>query len=147
MEQRISCSEEETRQLGFRFGSQLSSPAVVMLIGDLGSGKTVFVRGICQARGVPERLVRSPSFTLINEYPGDELIRHADLYRLGDVEEIKEIGLFDYLEEPGIILVEWAERLPSRPEHTYRVFLRHLGDDRREIRIYLPGEPEPVTAV
>jgi len=129
-------SEEETFRLGEDFGRELSPPAVVLFYGDLGTGKTVFIRGVCQALGVPARLVRSPSFTLVNEYPGAAgPVHHVDLYRLEGDAAIHSIGLEDLFAGDGIVLVEWAERLSDPPPGAIEVRLRHLGADRREITI------------
>lgn len=129
-------SEEETFRIGEDFGRALCPPAAVLFYGDLGTGKTVFIRGVCQALGVPARLVRSPSFTLVNEYPGAAgPVHHVDLYRLEGAAAVASIGLEDLFTGDGIVLVEWAERLSDPPPGAIEVRLRHLGADRREITI------------
>lgn len=129
-------SEEETFRLGEDFGRELRPPAVVLFYGDLGTGKTVFIRGACRALGVPARLVRSPSFTLVNEYPGAAgPVHHVDLYRLEGATAVESIGLDELFAGDGIVLVEWAERLSDPPPGAIEVRLRHLGGDRREITI------------
>ena len=110
MPQYISSSEEETYQLGVAFGKTLRIPEIVRFYGDLGSGKTVFIRGVCAALGVAERMVRSPSYTLVNRYPGDVTVYHVDLYRLQTAEDLAGIGLEEIMEENAVVLVEWAER-------------------------------------
>ena len=135
----LTASEAETFRLGEEFGRSLRAPAVVLLCGDLGSGKTVFARGVCQALGVPARLVRSPSFTLVNEYPGAlGPVYHVDLYRLGGAADVASIGLDELLSSHGIVLIEWAERLPDPPDGAIEIHFSHRGEDRREIRIRDP---------
>ena len=111
---------------------------VVALIGELGTGKTVFARGIAKALGIKEN-VTSPTFTLIHEYYGPIPLYHMDLYRLSSVQEILDIGVEDYFFSDGICLVEWAEKLGSLfPLDGIRVMIRHLGNTRREIEIERP---------
>jgi tRNA threonylcarbamoyladenosine biosynthesis protein TsaE len=131
----ISASEQETFEMGRTFGASLTVPAVVLLQGELGTGKTVFVRGICDALGVARRMVRSPSFTLVNNYPGRVPVVHVDLYRLHGQSDLDSIGLEELLDAQAVILVEWAERLAETPPAAWRVHLVHRGEDRREIRI------------
>lgn len=107
----ISRSPEETEEYAARFLGMLTSGDVVALYGVLGAGKTCFVRGMARASGVDPEEVTSPSFTLINEYPGGKLpIYHFDLYRLGDPQEFYSTGGDDYFSGEGIVVVEWAEK-------------------------------------
>lgn len=100
--------EEETRLLGERVGNSLRKGDILLLSGDLGTGKTCFAQGI--GRGLQcQGQVTSPSFVLMNEYPGRETLFHVDLYRIEDVEELDELGLWDYAER-GVLVVEWPER-------------------------------------
>lgn len=101
-------NEGETRQLGNTLAGLLQKGDVVALYGDLGSGKTVFVKGICEGLGVDEQ-VTSPSFTLIQEYRGRVPVAHFDFYRLESVSAIEDLGVDDYF-DTGISLIEWAER-------------------------------------
>lgn len=103
-----SASEEETRALGERLGRHLRRGDVVLLSGDLGSGKTCLTQGIGRGLGCRGQ-VNSPSFVLMNEYAGREVLYHADLYRVEDVEELDELGLWDYAEK-GVLVIEWPER-------------------------------------
>lgn len=105
-------SPEETQAIGERVGQDLKPGDIVALIGDLGAGKTCLTQGI--ARGVkiePNQIVNSPSYTLINEYAGKIPIYHIDLYRLQRREEVLDLGLEEYLEENGICIIEWADRM------------------------------------
>ena len=104
----FSSSETETLRLGFLLGKFVLPGMLILLSGDLGAGKTVFVRGLASAMNVEN--VRSPSFTLINEYNGKHhLLVHADLYRL-EPEAVDDLGLEDYLDDNCILVVEWPER-------------------------------------
>lgn len=131
----ISHSEGETFQLGVRLGTVLTAPAAVLFYGELGAGKTVFIRGVCSALGVRDGDVHSPSYTLINEYRGTCLIFHADLFRLAGEDDLYEIGLDEILDSDAVVLVEWAERMKYGPLRAVSVHLRHLGQDDREVRI------------
>ncbi len=107
---------------------------IVLLFGDLGAGKTTFTQGLCQGLGLPENeYVRSPSFTLINEYSGRFPIFHVDLYRLETAQEIEQLGLEEILFGRGISIVEWAERLYI-PGHTAPA-AEYGVDSRIEVRI------------
>ena len=103
-----SSGEEETRSLGERLGKQLRKGDIVLLSGELGAGKTCLTQGI--GRGLScDGQVNSPSFVLMNEYAGRETLYHVDLYRIEDVEELDELGLWDYAEK-GVLVIEWPER-------------------------------------
>ena len=131
----ISHSEEDTRRSGHDFAQSLKGGDVVLLYGDLGAGKTVFVRGVGEAFGITG--VRSPSFTLINEYeaPSGLYVVHADLYRL-DTEGVSAVGLEEYAGDDDVILfVEWPERWANPPDDAVRVYFTALSEEEREIRI------------
>jgi len=103
-----SASEEDTRKLGERLGQLLRRGDIVLLSGDLGTGKTCLTQGI--GRGLAcQGQVNSPSFVLMNEYEGRERLYHVDLYRIEDVEELDDLGLWDYAEK-GVLVIEWPER-------------------------------------
>ena len=121
----ITRSPEETRALGAAMGRRIDPPAVVALTGDLGSGKTCFVQGLAEGlEAPPEFYITSPSYTLINEYPGRCPLYHIDLYRLDGVEDTADIGLDDALCGDGVAAIEWPDRLPDE-----------LIADRIEVRI------------
>ncbi len=114
-----SNSEEATIVAGKSFAAALSAGDVVALCGDLGAGKTHFAKGVVEGLGASDG-VTSPTFALVNEYrTGSIPIFHFDFYRLDAAEEVVRIGWDDYLDEDGVLLVEWADRFPELlPEHT-----------------------------
>ncbi|MBE0643674.1 MAG: tRNA (adenosine(37)-N6)-threonylcarbamoyltransferase complex ATPase subunit type 1 TsaE [Bacteroidetes bacterium] len=127
-------SEEETRAAGRRLAARLPKDALVAFSGDLGCGKTAFIRGMCEHFGC-ERQVTSPTFTIINEYMGDSTVTHCDLYRLNTMEEMLQIGLQELFTGEGLVLIEWAERArPLLPFPRYEVAAWH--GDREEQRRY-----------
>jgi tRNA threonylcarbamoyladenosine biosynthesis protein TsaE len=107
----ITHSELETAALGRELGETLSAGDVVLLVGDLGAGKTAFVRGLAEGLGVHRDEVSSPTFTLVQEYRGGRLpLFHVDLYRLDDPRELDDLGL-DEIADDGVLAIEWAEKL------------------------------------
>jgi len=105
-------SEDETLAVGRDLAANLSAGDVVLLYGDLGAGKTVFVRGLAEGLGIAASEVSSPTFTLVQEYRGGRLpLVHVDLYRLNDPREIYDLGL-DEIADGGVLSIEWAEKLP-----------------------------------
>jgi tRNA threonylcarbamoyladenosine biosynthesis protein TsaE len=134
----ISHSEAQTEGLAGRLSKSFANRDVLVLTGQLGSGKTVFVRGLARALGIDETLVNSPSFTLVNEYPGDRPIYHFDLYRMSGPEELIEIGLDDYLGREGLVVIEWGEKiLDVLPKPYYLIEFAIKSEFEREIRISL----------
>ena len=124
-------SEEETFRLADDLASGFSGREVVLLEGELGAGKTVFAKGLAQGAGVRDiNQVCSPSFTLVNIYEGRHRIFHVDLYRLERAADIEDLGWEDYLGE-GIVIVEWAEKLPFRLEGFSVRIETGPGDERR----------------
>lgn len=109
----ISHSPEATAGLGERWGQCIPPGTVIALSGDLGAGKTQFVRGLARGLQIPGR-VHSPTFTLVNEYAGGRLtLFHLDLYRLDTPEQLWSAGIEEYLQPPGVAVIEWAERLDN----------------------------------
>jgi tRNA threonylcarbamoyladenosine biosynthesis protein TsaE len=132
---RQSGSEQETAAIGRELARTLSAGDVVLLYGDLGAGKTAFVRGLAEGVGVNPQEVSSPTFTLVQEYRGGRLpLFHVDLYRLNDPREIDDLGL-DEIAEDGVLAIEWAERHPRPPRQAVRVRLEHAGERERRIAI------------
>ena len=137
---KVTQSEKETFELGEKFAENLNTGDVVALFGELGSGKTRMIQGICSGLGVQE-LVSSPTFTLINEYHGRVKIYHFDFYRLSSIEEARSIGSEDYFYDDGVSLIEWADRIVELlPSKRYEIILDHVFDETsqhiRKIQIY-----------
>ncbi len=147
----ISNSPEETEALGVRLAEQMCSdpslPPFVALFGDLGVGKTAFVRGFTSVIA-PTSTVRSPTFALVNEYRAKpRSVFHFDMYRITGEDDLISIGFYDYLERPGICLVEWSENIEDLlPDDRMQVSIEKCSLDRpneRRITIKRIGEDEP----
>jgi tRNA threonylcarbamoyladenosine biosynthesis protein TsaE len=106
----------------------------VLLYGELGAGKTAFVRGLARGLGASPDDVSSPTFTLIQEYAGRVTLYHVDLYRL-EPKEIPDLGLEDLVLGDGVVAIEWAERWPGRPNDVIEVKIQDAGEDARSISI------------
>ena len=132
-----SCSEEQTREFGRRLGAELPDQAVVLLIGDLGAGKTTLAQGIVEGRGAARAGdVSSPTFTLIHEYGNPTSVYHADLYRLDSADQARRLGLEDIYDARALLLIEWGERFPEvLPEKRIEIRLTHVGEDLRRIEV------------
>ena len=133
----ITRSPVETEHIGRQLGTLLKKGAFVALFGDLGGGKTCFTRGIVAA-AAPEssHLVASPTFAIMNEYPGALPVYHFDFYRLASGHEIAELGFDDYFLGEGICIAEWSERLGNMlPEDHIKISFEHAGGDCRRITI------------
>jgi tRNA threonylcarbamoyladenosine biosynthesis protein TsaE len=131
---RLAHGPKETRAIGRELSLALQENSVIGLSGDLGAGKTEFVKGIAEGLGGTD-LVTSPTFTLIHEYRSGRLpLFHMDFYRLETEKELDEIGFDDYLREPGICAIEWADRFPDRiPRDAIRVEIQISSGDERLI--------------
>jgi tRNA threonylcarbamoyladenosine biosynthesis protein TsaE len=136
-----SSSPAATKRLAERLGRVLERGDVVELAGPLGAGKTCFVQGLARGLGVPaDERVASPSFTLVSEHAGRELLYHIDLYRLEDAGELEELGLADCF-TGGVSAVEWMERFPDvGPRDRLRVELAITGARERRIRVAALGQ-------
>jgi tRNA threonylcarbamoyladenosine biosynthesis protein TsaE len=131
----ITHSEAETVVVGRELAQTLAPGAVVLLFGDLGAGKTAFVRGLAEGLGIDPAEVSSPTFTLVQTYRGGRLtLAHVDLYRLNDPREIDDLGIED-LEGQGVLAIEWAEKLARTPPGAIRVRIEDRGGEEREITI------------
>lgn len=130
-------SSANTRALGRYLSEVLPPVGVVLLIGDLGAGKTTLAKGIVEGLGVAGADdVSSPTYTLIHQYGEPVRVYHIDLYRLETVKEVRRLGLEDLFDEPVLVLVEWGERFRElMPEDAIEIRLTHLGDDTRKIDI------------
>lgn len=130
-------SEEETFELAKNLGQSLGGDEVILLIGELGAGKTLMVGGLAAGLGVGDQTyVCSPSFTLLNIYEGRVPLYHLDLYRLGEAQEIADLGLEDLLGS-GVVAIEWAEKLPLEIKgvKVIKIFIEVIGDKERRIKI------------
>lgn len=144
----LSSAEEQTRLLGRELGRLLTEPALILLQGELGSGKSVFARGVARGLGVPAEVpITSPTFTLMNHYPARLDVYHFDLYRLADPEELIEIGFDEYAYGRGVALIEWPEKLDRLAAPCLRVSLRRIADDQRRIEIHADEEYAEVLVV
>jgi len=132
----ITASESETERAGEDLGRRLASGDVVLLYGDLGAGKTAFVRGLATGLGIDPDDVSSPTFTLVQEYRGRLPLFHVDLYRLAPG-EVDDLGL-DALAAGGVLAIEWAERMPREDPGAIHVRLEHAGEDQRRIEVTQP---------
>ena len=135
MQTYISHSEAETEALGERFAKTLTGGAVIAMYGDLGAGKTAFVRGMARGMGLTCR-VSSPTFTIVNEYEGEHELIHFDMYRLESADELFDIGWEDYLARGAVCAVEWSEKVEDAffgDETVVRI--DKLSDTERRITI------------
>jgi tRNA threonylcarbamoyladenosine biosynthesis protein TsaE len=131
-----TASEEETVALGVRLAGELPPRGVVLLIGNLGAGKTTLAKGIVSGLGAaaPDD-VSSPTFTLIHEYGGGR-VYHIDLYRLDEPRQVATLGLEELFDRDAIVLIEWGERFPQlMPAERTEIRLRPIGADEREIEV------------
>lgn len=131
-----SSSSAQTAEIGAAIGKQVRPNDTILLFGDLGAGKTTFVRGMADALGAQEP-VTSPTFTLTHEYHTDDLlVVHVDTYRLGGPDDVEAMGFLDYLGRGAVVIVEWAERLGDlAPPNALRVHIEDVGGENRTIRI------------
>jgi tRNA threonylcarbamoyladenosine biosynthesis protein TsaE len=134
-----TAGEEETEALGEHLAFCLAPGDILALYGELGAGKTCLVRGIARGLGIDEGCVASPSFTLINEYRGRVPLIHLDGYRLDSAEAFQELGLEDYFEGEGILVIEWAEKVPNLPEDRIDIAIQWVDENRRHFRVRARG--------
>jgi len=130
----VTESEEQTAAAGERLAGNLRPGDVVLLFGDLGAGKTAFVRGLARGLGASGDDVSSPTFTLVQEYAGRIQLFHVDLYRL-EPAEVDDLGLDELVAGDGVVAIEWADRWKGRPDDVVEVGIEDLGEDTRRIRI------------
>ncbi len=138
-----SASPSRTQEVGREIGEGLGPGSVVAIIGELGSGKTCFAKGVCAGLGIPKKRVISPTFAFVNEYEGRLPVLHLDLYRLDDTLSGLELGIPDYLARgaSGVVIAEWADRiLPLLPDRYLAVEILVLSPRKREIRLCARGD-------
>lgn len=138
----ITHSAQQTRKWGTKLGRLMERGEIIGLIGELGSGKTCFVRGMAEGLEVDqETWIRSPSFTLINEYHGRLPVYHIDLYRIGSRDELEGLNLREYLYSDGVSLIEWFEHLPAdEVDEFLEVRLAYANGAKRELTFTPHGE-------
>jgi tRNA threonylcarbamoyladenosine biosynthesis protein TsaE len=136
-EEIITRSAEETANWGRELAKQLTAPVLVLLTGDLGSGKTTLTKGIVAGLGAAsEDEVTSPTFTLVHIYGKAAKVYHADLYRIESFHDFETLGLEDVFAKPAIVILEWSERFPLQsPWPQVRIRLEHQGGDSRLISV------------
>jgi len=134
-------SPEDTYCLGKQIGSILTTGLVICLIGELGSGKTTFVQGLAKGLEVPEKYhITSPTYTLINEYPARHPLFHVDLYRLKDSDAFEDIGLYDILDDGGVVAIEWAQKFTEINESEHiDISFKFLSETSRGIHLAAYG--------
>lgn len=136
-EEIITHSSEETTNWGRELAKRLTAPVLVLLAGDLGSGKTTLTKGIVAGLGAAnEDEVTSPTFTLVHVYGKTAKVYHADLYRIENFHDFETLGLEDVFAKPAVVILEWSERFPLQsPWPQVRIRLDHLGGDSRRISL------------
>ena len=137
-EEIVTRSSEETTAWGREFAKRLAAPVLVLLTGDLGSGKTTLTKGIVAGLGAAsEDEVTSPTFTLVHVYGKTAKVYHADLYRIESFHDFLTLGLEDVFAKPAIVILEWSERFPLQsPWPQVRIRLEHQGGDSRRISVW-----------
>jgi tRNA threonylcarbamoyladenosine biosynthesis protein TsaE len=138
-----SHSERQTADIAADLARRLPPGAVVMLFGDLGAGKTAFVRGFVEGVGIDPDEVSSPTFTIVQAYGGGR-VQHVDLYRL-DPAETDDLGLEELPDGGALVCIEWADRLPRPISGAVSVRIHDRGGDSRELVIDFPGELDPIS--
>jgi len=135
----VTRSAEETFDLAYRIGEAINEPAVFLLQGDLGVGKTVFAKGVGAGLDIDPAEVNSPTFTIVNRHVGRMRLYHLDLYRIvGGANEVYDLGLDEILAEPeAVVVIEWPERLGDFAiPNAYRIVINDLGGDERSVGIH-----------
>lgn len=136
-EEIVTRSSEETTAWGREFAKRLAAPVLVLLTGDLGSGKTTLTKGIVAGLGAAsEDEVTSPTFTLVHVYGKAAKVYHADLYRIESFHDFETLGMEDVFAKPAVVILEWSERFPLQlPWPQVRIRLEHQGGDARRITV------------
>jgi tRNA threonylcarbamoyladenosine biosynthesis protein TsaE len=134
----LTNSAEETIRWGREFGARLKAPLLLLLTGELGSGKTTLTKGIVAGLGAAnEEDVTSPTFTLVHVYGGTNKVYHGDLYRIESFHDFETLGLEDVFAKPAVVILEWSEKFPlESPWPQVRLKLEHAGGDKRRIIVF-----------
>jgi len=131
----ISNSPEETFSLAEDLGKKINAPIVIALSGDLGSGKTIFTKGLAAGLGIEEDIT-SPTFSLMESYQGEKTLYHFDLYRIENLNEFDNLRFEEYWEGDGVSVIEWPEKAGDLlPEKRINVFIEYIDENRREITV------------
>ena len=134
----VTNSAEETMEIGKSFAEKLNKGAVVLLSGEMGAGKTVFVKGMARGLGI-KSLITSPTYAYMNDYDG--ILYHYDCYRLTSGEDAESLGLTDYFYAGGVCVVEWSENIADViPDGAIRVTIEKTGETQRSIEIEIPRD-------
>jgi tRNA threonylcarbamoyladenosine biosynthesis protein TsaE len=133
----LTHSTDETIERGRKIGARIKRPLLILLEGELGSGKTTLTKGIVSGLGAArEDEVTSPTFTLVHRYQGRTRVYHVDLYRVSGFHDLETLGLEDLFSEDAVVIVEWPDRLTLRIDWPIlRISLEHVSEDTRRIRI------------
>lgn len=130
--------EKQLKDFALSLSKDIEGGEVIFLRGELGSGKTTFVKGFATGFGIDERIVRSPTFTIVNEYSGVNLeLIHIDLYRLRSMEEVIELAIEDIIDETTVMVVEWPELCEKLFKNNIEIFFYHYDETYRKIRLKL----------
>ena len=135
--EKTTTSEEETELFAEELSSKVQAGDIICYFGEVGAGKTVFTRGLCKGLGVTG-YVNSPSYIILNQYIGQQYkIFHYDLYRISDVEELTEIGFYDFAgKDDSITLIEWSEKLEDElPERRIDIFIEVIDETKRKFKV------------
>ena len=133
--EKISSSPEVTESIGINFANKVSKGDIIRVNGDLGAGKTTFIKGILKGFGYKGN-VSSPTYTLINEYDSIYKVIHIDCYRENSINRWMDIGIIDYLNAENVVIIEWAEYIDSiLPENTISIDISHVSELKRKIQI------------
>ncbi|QZY54268.1 tRNA (adenosine(37)-N6)-threonylcarbamoyltransferase complex ATPase subunit type 1 TsaE [Crassaminicella profunda] len=136
----ISNNEQKTYELGYKLGTLLKRGDVVCLTGDLGAGKTTISKAIAKGLGVDE-CVTSPTFTIIHEYMGHIPLYHFDVYRIGEIEEMEDLGYEEYFYGEGVCLIEWASQIEDLiPKEHLWMHIKRIDENTREIEMTGNGQ-------
>lgn len=132
----VSNSEDETREFGRKLAKQLKEKDIVFIFGDLGAGKTCLVKGIVDGLGLTNEHVRSPTFTIINKYIGENTVYHIDFYRIEAAKEIEELGIEEFSGKEGVTLIEWPEKIVKYlPQAQCEIKINILGENKRSFNV------------
>ncbi len=142
----ITQNPQETIQVAVDLSKNLKQGDVLLLKGDLGSGKTTFVKGLAKGLKAKPKDVNSPTFVLMNVYKGKFPIYHFDLYRLEKPQEIQSLNIDEYLQADGLAIIEWPERLGIAMPEAYAIEFKHKGENQRQICIFSPSKLQPKTS-